>query len=67
MSESRERPLDRIAPDDLVEQVDADVETVDDALEYLHRQGDTTTPEDELPKCNVCLSQRVRRKPTNPE
>ena len=67
MSESRERPLDRLAADDLPEQVDADVETVDDAVEYLHKQGDTTTDRDDLPKCNVCLSVRVRRKPTNPE
>ena len=66
MSERQEaRPLDRIAPDDLPEQVDADVETVDDAVEYLHKQGDTTTDRDELPKCNVCLSQRVHRRPSD--
>jgi len=65
MSERAERPLDRLAADDLPQQVDADVETVDDAVEYLHKQGDTTTPEDELPKCNVCLSQRVHRRPSD--
>jgi hypothetical protein len=63
----QKRPIDRIAPDDLPEQVDADVETVDGAVEHLHKFGQTTTPDDELPKCNVCLSQRVRRRPTDPE
>jgi len=65
MSESRDRPLDRLAPDGLVEQVDADVETVDDAISYLHKHGDTTTDRADLPKCNVCLSVRVRRKPSD--
>jgi hypothetical protein len=65
MSERTERPLDRIAPDDLPEQVDAEVETVDDAVAYLHRQGESTTPDEEQPKCNVCLSKRVRSKPTD--
>jgi len=60
MSKRREqRPLDRIAPDDLPEQVDADVETVDDAVEYLHKFGESSTPESELPRCPECQSQRV--------
>jgi predicted RNA-binding Zn-ribbon protein involved in translation (DUF1610 family) len=62
MSKQRERPLDRIAPDDFPEQVDADVETVDAAVEWLHKFGETTTPAEELPRCPECGTQRVYRK-----
>jgi hypothetical protein len=60
MSKRREqRPLDRIAPDDLPEQVDADVETVDDAVEYLHKFGQSTTSFENRPRCPECGTVRI--------
>ena len=60
MSERQEaRPLDRIAPDDLPEQVDADVETVDDAVEYLHKFGQSTTSFENRPRCPECGTIRI--------
>ena len=60
MSERQEaRPLDRIAPDDLPEQVDADVETVDDAVEYLHKFGQSTTSFENRPRCPECGTVRI--------
>ena len=59
MSERQEaRPLDRIAPDDLVEQVDG-AETVDDAVEYLHKFGESSTPDEQRPRCPECDSVRI--------
>ncbi len=58
MSESRDRPLDRIAPDGLVEQVDG-AETVDDAIAYLHKFGDSTTPREQRPRCPDCGTVRI--------
>ena len=60
MSKRREqRPLDRIAPDDLPQRVDADVETVDAAVEYLHKFGESSTPRDQRPRCPECDSVRI--------
>ena len=60
MSERQEaRPLDRIAPDDLPEQVDADVETVDDAVEYLHKFGSSSTSYEDRPRCPECGTIRI--------
>ena len=54
-----QRPLDRIAPDDLPQRVDADVETVDAAVEYLHKFGESSTPRDQRPRCPECGSVRI--------
>jgi hypothetical protein len=60
MSKRREqRPIDRIAPDDLPEQVDADVETVDGAVNYLHRFGPSSTPREQRRRCPKCGTVRI--------
>jgi hypothetical protein len=60
MSKRRDqRPLDRIAPDDLPERIDADVETIDDAVEYLHKFGESSTPDEQRPRCPECDSVRI--------
>jgi hypothetical protein len=60
MSKRREqRPLDRIAPDDLPEQVDADVETIDDAVAYLHKFGESSTSFEDRPRCPECGTVRI--------
>jgi hypothetical protein len=58
MSERADRPLDRIAPDDLPEQVDG-AETVDDAVEYLHKHGSSSTPVEQRPRCPGCGTVRI--------
>jgi len=60
MSDRRdERPLDEIAPDDLVDQLEADVQTVDEAFAWLQRFGDSSTPREERPRCPRCGSVRI--------
>ena len=60
MSKRREqRPLDRIAPDALPQRVDADVETIDGAVEWLHKFGESSTPRDQRPRCPECDSVRI--------
>jgi len=60
MSKRREqRPLDRIAPDDLPERVDADVETIDGAVEYLHKFGSSSTSYEDRPRCPECGTIRI--------
>jgi hypothetical protein len=55
-----QRPIDRIAPDDFTESYPGD--TIDECLNYAHRQAETVTPESELPKCPVCRTRRVYSK-----
>jgi hypothetical protein len=56
----QQRPIEEIAPDDFTESYPGD--TIDDCLNYAHRQAPTTTPESELPKCPVCRTRRVYSK-----
>jgi hypothetical protein len=60
-----QRPIDRIAPDDLPQRVDADVETIDEAVEWLHKFGGSSTPPEERPRCPECQSQRVYPRDTD--
>lgn len=61
MMSQQKRPIDRIAPDDLVEQVDG-AETVDDAIDHLHKFGNSTTKESNIKRCPECLTKRVYNK-----
>ncbi|MFC6875425.1 hypothetical protein [Halobellus marinus] len=54
-----ERPIDRIAPDGFADTWGAD--TVDDALEYAHKFGESSTPRERRPRCPVdgCSTVRI--------
>jgi len=61
---SGSRPIDRIAPEDFVDEIDAqadgrEIDTVDDALEFAHRWLSSSTNPAARRRCPACESIRV--------
>lgn len=65
MSSDRQRPIDRIAPDDFVSRVDSrasfEIESFDDAFRYMEL-APSSTPDSQKKRCPQCATTRIKRK-----